>query len=107
MLLRLREKALKGDARALDQFIRLAQVFNNDSPNDTSGGLGQDVMAEDREILEAYAEVVRSRPSSEVGADRGPGESSGSDVDEYLPEFDDPSRAGMVPETESEPERER
>jgi hypothetical protein len=104
MLLRLREKALKGDARALDQFIRLAQV-NNDGPNDALGG--QEMLAEDREILDAYAEALRSRPSSEVGADRGPGESSGSDVDEYLPEFDDPSPTGMVPETESEPERER
>jgi hypothetical protein len=81
MLLRLREKALKGDARALDQFIRLAQVFNNDSPNDTSGGLGQDVMAEDREILEAYAEVVRSRPSGAADANLVPDENEGSNPD--------------------------
>ena len=37
VLLRLREKALKGDARALDQFIRLAQMFNNDGPNEVLG----------------------------------------------------------------------
>jgi hypothetical protein len=38
MLLRLKEKALKGDTRSLEQFIQLAQMFNDDSPNDTSGG---------------------------------------------------------------------
>ena len=32
VLLRLKEKALKGDPRALDQFIRLAQIFNGDGP---------------------------------------------------------------------------
>ena len=95
----------KGDARALDQFIRLAQAFNNDGPNDALGG--QEMLAEDREILDAYTEALRSRPSSDVGADRGPGESSGSDADEYLPDFDDPSPAGMVPETDSERKRER
>jgi hypothetical protein len=105
MLLRLREKALKGDARALDQFIRLAQAFNNDGPNDALGG--QEMLAEDREILDAYTDALRSRPSSDVGADRGPGESSGSDAEEYLPEFDDPSPTGRVPETDSEPKRER
>jgi hypothetical protein len=30
MLLRLKEKALKGDPRALDQLIRLAQIFNDE-----------------------------------------------------------------------------
>jgi hypothetical protein len=47
----------------------------------TSGGLGQDVMAEDREILEAYAEVVRSRPSGAADANLVPDESEGSNPD--------------------------
>jgi hypothetical protein len=62
MLLRLKEKALKGDARALDQFIRLAQIFNDDGRNDPL--VGQDMAADDRAILDAYAEAVRSRSSS-------------------------------------------
>ena len=76
MLLRLKEKALKGDTRSLEQFIRLAQMFNDDSPNDTSGG--QDMIAEDREILEAYAEVLRSRPSGATDGHFVPDESEGS-----------------------------
>jgi hypothetical protein len=79
MLLRLREKALKGDTRSLDQLIRLAQIFNDDSPNDTSAG--QDMMAEDREILEAYAEVLRSWPSRAADANSAPDESEESNPD--------------------------
>src|SRR5258707_6470871 len=33
-LLRLREKALKGDARSLDRVLELAQTLNNNSPAD-------------------------------------------------------------------------
>jgi Family of unknown function (DUF5681) len=79
MLLRLREKALQGDARALDQFIRLAQMFNNDGPNEVLGA--QDMLAEDREILDAYAEAIRSRPSSDVEVDPVPEESAGNNAD--------------------------
>jgi hypothetical protein len=79
ILLRLKEKALKGDTRSLEQFIRLAQIFNDDSPNDTSAG--QDMMAEDREILEAYAEVLRSRPSGAADANFVQDESEGSNPD--------------------------
>jgi Family of unknown function (DUF5681) len=62
MLLRLKEKALKGDPRALEQLIRLAQIFNEEGPQ--AGTDRQDMPAEDREILEAYAEAARSRPSA-------------------------------------------
>ena len=79
MLLRLREKALNGDARALDQFIRLAQMFNNDGPNEVLGA--QDMLAEDREILDAYAEAIRSRPSSHVEVDPVSGEGAGNNAD--------------------------
>jgi hypothetical protein len=79
VLLRLKEKALKGDPRALDQIIRLAQIFNSDGPNDAL--VGQDMVGEDREILDAFAETLRSRPPSDVVADRVSGESPGSDAD--------------------------
>jgi len=75
VLLRLKEKALKGDPRALDQFIRLARIFNGDGPNDALGG--QNMLAEDREILDAYAEEVRSRPANAAATDPVPGENSG------------------------------
>jgi hypothetical protein len=51
-------------------------MFNDDTPNDTSGV--PDMMAEDREILEAYAEALRSRPS---GAADVPDDSEGSNPD--------------------------
>jgi hypothetical protein len=79
MLLRLKEKALKGDTRSLEQLIRLAQIFNDESPNHTSGG--EDIMAEDREILEAYAEALRSRPSGAADGNFVPDESEGSNPD--------------------------
>ena len=79
VLLRLREKALNGDARALDQFIRLAQTFNNDGPNEALGA--QDMLAEDREILDAYAETIRSRLPSDVGVDPVPEAGPGNNAD--------------------------
>jgi hypothetical protein len=79
VLLRLKEKALKGDPRALEQIIRLAQIFNGDSPDDALGG--QDMLAEDRQILDAYTEALRSRPPSDIVADRVSEESPGSGAD--------------------------
>jgi Family of unknown function (DUF5681) len=56
-LMRLREKALKGDARSLDRLIELARLFNNDPPaSDASGS-----SAEDAEILAAYEREILSR----------------------------------------------
>jgi hypothetical protein len=61
VLLRLREKALKGDARSLDRFLELAQIFNNSAVE----SVGDEALAaEDQAILDAYAEEVRSRPPS-------------------------------------------
>jgi hypothetical protein len=55
-LLRLKEKALKGDARALDRLLQLAQIFNVDRAEPT---INQELAAEDREILDAYAAARR------------------------------------------------
>jgi len=79
MLLRLKEKALKGDTRSLEQLIRLGQMFNDDTPNHALGG--HDMMAENREILEAYAEALRSRPPVAADGNLFPDESEGSNPD--------------------------
>lgn len=73
-LLRLREKALKGDPRALDRLLALAQVYNDEQlVKDAS----QQVTAKDAEILEAYnARLLRragkSPPDNHDGARDGP-----------------------------------
>jgi len=51
LLLVLREKALKGDARALDRLIELANRFNNEASETIAPALS----AEDQAILTAYA----------------------------------------------------
>ncbi len=72
-LLRLREKALKGDARALDRLLALAQVYNDEQlVRDAS----QQITAEDAEILEAYNErlfrrVGKSQPDDNDGVLNG------------------------------------
>jgi Family of unknown function (DUF5681) len=58
-LLRLREKALMGDARALAQFLELAKTFNNSSAVASVGG--EPLAAEDQAILDAFAEDIRSQ----------------------------------------------
>src|SRR5262245_22211553 len=50
-LMVLREKALKGDARALDRFIDLAGRFNNDAGE---AGPAPALAADDQAILAAY-----------------------------------------------------
>src|ERR1700682_3726735 len=61
-LLRLREKALKGDARSIVQILELAKIFNNSTAVESVGD--EALAAEDQAILDAYAEEVRSRPLS-------------------------------------------
>ena len=63
-LLRLREKALMGDPRALAQFLELAKIFNNSSAVASAGG--EALAAEDRAILDAFAEDIRSQPQAAV-----------------------------------------
>jgi hypothetical protein len=53
-LLRLREKALKGDARSLNQLLDLAKTFNNSTAAESVGDAA--LAAEDQAILDAYAE---------------------------------------------------
>ena len=78
-MLRLKEKALKGDTRSLEQFIRLAQIFNDDGPNHALGE--QDIAAEDREILDAYEEAIRSRLAGTAESNLVPDEADGSKSD--------------------------
>ena len=68
-LLRLREKALKGDARSLDRLLQLAQTFNNGPAIDSLGRKA--VAADDKALLDAYAAEVRSRPTSSGGMTHG------------------------------------
>ncbi len=56
-LMRLREKALKGDPRSLDRLLELARLFNND-PYASSISRSS---AEDEEILAAYEREILSR----------------------------------------------
>jgi hypothetical protein len=53
VLVMLREKALNGDARALDRLVELASRFNNE-PEATQ----QDLSADDQAILDAYAAEI-------------------------------------------------
>ena len=56
-IMRLREKALNGDARSLDRFLELARIFNNEphaSPASQSS-------SEDEEILAAYEQEILAR----------------------------------------------
>jgi hypothetical protein len=52
-LMRLREKALQGDARALDRVIELAIRFNNEP-----GEIGAALSPDDRAILAVYAAEI-------------------------------------------------
>jgi hypothetical protein len=54
MLMLLREKVLKGDARALDRLVELAIRFNNDSGSEVAHSLS----TEDQAILEAYTKEL-------------------------------------------------
>ena len=79
-LMRLREKALKGDARSLDRFLELAKIFNNSAAVESLGD--EALAAEDQAILDAYAEEVRSRPpSGAITVRPGVAEDSGPNVD--------------------------
>jgi hypothetical protein len=57
VLMRLREKALKGDARSLDRLVELARLFNNE-PTVSAASWSS---SEDEEILAAYEREILSR----------------------------------------------
>jgi hypothetical protein len=67
MLKVLREKALKGDARALERLIALASVHNNE----TGETAAQALPADDQAILDAYVDEIRSTGSVISGSDAG------------------------------------
>jgi hypothetical protein len=67
-LMRLREKALQGDARALDRLLELASRFNNDAGEI---GLTQELAADDQAILDSYrAEIAASESGGAIEANR-------------------------------------
>jgi Family of unknown function (DUF5681) len=79
-LMRLREKALKGDARSIVQILELAKIFNNSAAVEFVGD--EALAAEDQAILDAYAEEVRSRPpSGAITVRPGVAEDSGANLD--------------------------
>jgi hypothetical protein len=79
-LLRLREKALMGDARSIVQILELAKSFNNSTAVESVGD--EALAAEDQAILDAYAEEVRSRtPSGAITVGPGVAEDSGANLD--------------------------
>src|ERR1700694_3743335 len=79
-LLRLREKALKGDARSIVQILELAKIFNNSTAVESVGD--EALAGEDQAILDAYAEEVRSRPpSGAITVRPGVAEDSGANLD--------------------------
>jgi Family of unknown function (DUF5681) len=61
MLMVLREKALKGDARGLDRMLGYASQYNNE-PGET---VAQALSTDDQAILAAYTdEILSSRPTT-------------------------------------------
>jgi hypothetical protein len=68
LMLRLREKALKGDTRALETLLSLAETHNGDEAPDRLGD--EKMLPEDQAILDAFAEELRSR--SAAGAELAP-----------------------------------
>jgi Family of unknown function (DUF5681) len=79
-LLRLREKALNGDARSIVQILELAKIFNNSTAVESVGNKA--LAAEDQAILDAYAVEVRSRPPSDaITVQPGLAEDSGANLD--------------------------
>ncbi|RZN08871.1 hypothetical protein CWO91_20610 [Bradyrhizobium genosp. SA-3] len=65
-LLRLREKALKGDARALDRFLSLAMAMTVGSAEETATSLPP----EDEAILEAYRRDVLANADATTASQR-------------------------------------
>lgn len=92
-LMRLREKALSGDPRALDRLVDLARTYNDAEISDTAASLNKT----DAEILEGFEERLRRRtekpqepeelandqPGNEASAE-GKGDASEEDDDDWL-----------------------
>lgn len=76
-VMRLREKALKGDAKSLDRYLDLAQQYNNEALEQAMEDAGVDA-----DIVNVFAERVRS------GAFGAPDETASPDAD--APDADAP-----------------
>jgi len=81
-LLRLREKALGGDARALDRLIDLARIHNDE---DMAEAAAAALAPTDREIIEGFATRMQRRGA--VGTP--PGEAAEHQGDESVEDDDD------------------
>ena len=91
-LMRLRAKALSGDARALDKFIELARTYNDEEIAEVAEKLEQS----EAEVLEAYNErVLRRAAKSQPDGDDNARNDAAQDIDkakanqETLEEDDD------------------
>jgi hypothetical protein len=67
-LMRLREKALQGDGRALDRLLELAGRFNNDAGEI---GLTQALVADDQAILDSYRAEIAATAIRPITAESG------------------------------------
>jgi hypothetical protein len=78
LILRLREKALKGDARALETLLSLARTHNEDFASQTED---RSLAAEDQAILDAYLEdaLTRRSQSHGFGPATDPGDRNGGE----------------------------
>jgi hypothetical protein len=76
-LMLLREKALQGDARALDRLLELARLFNNDAGE---SGPAPALSSDDRAILDAYAAEIAATIKAQTAAPLG-GEADSPDPD--------------------------
>ncbi len=65
-LMRLREKALKGDPRSLDRLLEYARMYNNDVETTSSD---KSLTAEDQAILDAYTTEIRTDTQSSNKSD--------------------------------------
>jgi hypothetical protein len=89
-LMRLREKALKGEPRGLDKMIELADRFNND--NGASGPPGEELSNDDREILAAY----KARILAEAGTSKLPDHPRRERVKIHRPPKSEPSERPRI-----------
>ena len=83
-LLRLREKALGGDTRALDRLLGLAQTHNGE---DLADAAAETLTPSDQAILENYVERLRWRDQKQPTADQSDpreSEEEGDDDDAWI-----------------------
>jgi Family of unknown function (DUF5681) len=64
-LMLLREKALQGDARALDRLLEFARLFNNDA---SESGPAPALPSDDRAILDAYTAEIAAAAKAQTTA---------------------------------------